>query len=280
MSARTPFIPSGSRPASRAVHAKDQPAAKPAHFIPDSTNPLHAEKHASKTGPANASGDSSFVHQPLNTNNIFKRKNASTNVSTNFSRRPSTSENAAGISVAHPPMNQQQELLGRTPRRDLSNNSHIHAPKPLTAANSASPLFSDNNTSGRSDSLAFKTPFLPAASKDHDLENVSPVKNHSNSAHISPLRGHDDMDPALLAGPPVAFKLNMSLSNQTVPQRVLLHQNSPIPDHGATKTWNKRARSEFDDDERDMSVPAKRFKAHPEDEAHSRNVHPILLSTF
>lgn len=251
MSARQPFVPNASRPASRTAHSKD-----PSQFHPDRNNPLHTEPKPFKSN-AKSDADSSnnvdskpdFLPLPLGS---FKKQsgtpaNRPFKATANISRRPSGAENANSRSAA-------AQAPGSRSKPTLSD---IAAPTPVSAT---SPLFADSSASGMftaSASSTFKTPALPMISSAQQSSNES-------NAHIH--KPHETDPLALNVN---SFKLNTSLSNQT-PQRVLLPDSSPDMDRndahpqGGMNGHLKRSRVDLDyDDDSDMSYeagPAKRYK--------------------
>ncbi|KAJ4488496.1 hypothetical protein J3R30DRAFT_945840 [Lentinula aciculospora] len=256
MSARTPFIPNNSRPASSAAHNKDNASStsvEDAPFAPDINSPLHADMlklspslqipHSNK-GLATSDQKPTANNMPKSTNlNGLLKKSSGSQGGLNLSGRKSNSNQANSANESPSLLSITKTLSGR---RDQSGTPSVFAPKPLNAVSAADLLSSS----------AFKTPTLPNSS----VTNLQVT----NEAHI-PINNEENSHPAS------QYKFG-----KAPPQRVLLQGDDSIPGsmiglipkHGHRdhdRASKKRGRVELDPD--DMiyanhmdSGPAKRYK--------------------
>ncbi|KAJ4467418.1 hypothetical protein C8J55DRAFT_565279 [Lentinula edodes] len=261
MSARTPFIPNNSRPASRAAHTKDDsaltPAARDASFTPDLSNPLHVDMLKSTFQVPSSIKDSDLsdhnssagknASKSANLNGLFRTSSGSQG-SLNLSGRKSNANQTNSTSTESPSLLATAKALSI--RREQAGTPSVFAPKPLNAVSAAALLSSSS----------FKTPALPNSSVTNLL-----VKNE---AHIS--NGNEE-NPH----PASQYK-----HGNAPPQRVLLHNDDStrtiptsmaglIPKHGRRdhdRNTKKRGRVELDADDDMMYAnhmdpgPAKRYK--------------------
>ncbi|KAF9068666.1 hypothetical protein BDP27DRAFT_773663 [Rhodocollybia butyracea] len=202
MSARTPFIPSNSRPASRAAHTKDESgssAVKDTHFTPDPKNPLHGDilkspslQRSSSKGPSSSDHSSSAdeIHKPLNLNGLFK-KGPGSQSSLNLSGRKSNEKANETSSLS-------SLAKTRSIRRDQVGPSSVLSPKPVNAVSTSELL-----------SSTFKTPSLPASS----VTNLHVVPE----AHM-PIADDEDSHPS-----------HQYKFGNAPPQRVPQHERNILP---------------------------------------------------
>jgi hypothetical protein len=276
-SARVPFVPS-SRPASRAAHLKDQPqsAAKPKanpQFLADVANPLHTSSNSqlasaktqSRSNNTPSQTPNATIDKPLNVGGLLKKRN------------PQTAPGPPGLSrgPSFPGSNAIIRPGTADPHSRNQNQREIAAPMPRQAPRPSSPTLSNNLASGVF-SFAPPTPknALPASSKPQAMTESN---QRSNDVH-TPASGlgfsfskphtvteQHQNPPQQLPSPPntirisstsvfeshstiepdhqiplLPFTLNMSLPNQTGPQRVPLNpdgtrsslDNNPLLDQG------------------------------------------------
>ncbi|GLB44797.1 hypothetical protein LshimejAT787_1801340 [Lyophyllum shimeji] len=264
MSARTPFVPSGVRPASRAAHLQDQPNPQKSNtqFSIDLSNPLHAMPNSAATPPlagvpfqsakTNTGNSDKGGNRPLNTSGLLKRKNLPSQGHQNqgATRRPCAVENAPKRPGTADPRSKTCQEQKQMPVRN--NSLTIVAPAPRQAPSSPgllSSLVSDVFTTNNSQHV-FRTPALPLPSSPQPSSDEQP----KNDTHISssalgfsfsnphmPSEAHMSQLPtppttirttntrsslALDVDVPLPpFSLNMSNSNQSGPQRVLVNSD-------------------------------------------------------
>ncbi|KAF5379835.1 hypothetical protein D9615_005764 [Tricholomella constricta] len=271
MSARQPFIPTGTRPASRAAQLQDQPNPQKANpqFTIDVSNPLHGlSKSAAQSLPKNqldlsspltkanaGSSSNGGENRPLNTSSLVKRKNPAqqsriANPSQNTSRRSSIPGNAILRPGTADPRSKPHQEQSQVHNRNHSLN--IAAPVPRPATRPTSLGISDSLVSGAftSDNVqtVFRMPALPAvslpqASSDAQLQNDAHTTNSALGFSFSNPYASSGPQKSQLPSPPTSvrtsstralatpdpnvslppFSLNVSIANQSGPQRVLLN---------------------------------------------------------
>ena len=196
MSARAPFIPNGSRPASRAAHLQDQPqnSKNNGPFAPDLSNPLHPSGTAANNPLAGEQGSQQLTKadsaisaidnatRPLNTASVLKTlkfKNAPRKPSMESApiKRPPTADPT--------PMTQQGFQIQPHPRNQVPS-SHIFAPVPRQPQpRPSSPAFSTASTTGtftpNTPQNMFRLPVLPSLT---ELQDASSDTQPNNNAHI------------------------------------------------------------------------------------------------
>ncbi|ESK95932.1 hypothetical protein Moror_961 [Moniliophthora roreri MCA 2997] len=257
MSARTPFIPSNTRPASRVSHKKDQnidSSSNTSQFAPD---PLHAGTDASmqKLAPGTDVQKNSAI-KPLNLNGLVKKSAPSQATGLGISRPPT-----ASISRRSSLENNSNDHTNAANNTLIRRDSAVHAsvnlvtPIPRAAAQGNSPLYNSSSPVLQSTNKPFKTPAAPA--------HHSPVK----LTHITASTSQDDLHRE-------QFRLNPNLSNPIPPQRILLDDTHSLPGL-IPKNRTKRARPDArpeDEQENDLVYPGenpgsgKRYKPnhHPQ----------------
>lgn len=195
MSARAPFIPNGSRPASRAAHLQDKPQNPNNNgpFAPDLSNPLHpapgtaanslptgeqGSQQSTKPDSAISANDNST--RPLNTASVLKTlkfKNASRKPSAESApiRRPPTTD----------PTSMTQQGLQVQPHHRNQASSHIVAPVPRPPQpRPSSPAASTASVPGiftpSMPQNMFRLPVLPSPTQDAS----SDTQFDNNNTHI------------------------------------------------------------------------------------------------
>ncbi|KAJ3799388.1 hypothetical protein GGU11DRAFT_743401 [Lentinula aff. detonsa] len=261
MSARTPFIPNTSRPASRATHTKDSvvtstPAKDPSFAQESLNNLLHGDML--KSSPALQLSSSSqnkgpvvsdhetpsaktISGKPSNLNGLLKKSSGS-HSGLSLSGRKSNANQVSG-SVKESALTKSLSI-----RRDQAGTPSVFAPKPLNAVSAADLLFSSS----------IKSPALPNC--------PVPSLHIANETHI-PMKSEGNPYPAS------QYKFG-----NAPPQRVLLHNDDSatratpasliglIPNHAHDRTTKKRSRAELDADDDVIyanhmdSGPTKRYK--------------------
>lgn len=197
MSARTPFVPGGSRPASRAAHAQEQDHNSKAtpQFTADLSNPLHAPSNASVRSLSNAEPSTQSNKnntlasaagtgtRPLNTSGLLKKSTGARHQTA--SRRPTIVENASLRPDTADPnshVHQDQNQNYQPTRNQMSN---IIAPMPRQAPRPSSPTLSANIASGvfatSTSQTVFRMPALPPPPTLPTNSNIQP----ETDAHIS-----------------------------------------------------------------------------------------------
>ncbi|KAK0214063.1 hypothetical protein IW262DRAFT_1466618 [Armillaria fumosa] len=177
MSARQPFVPMGSRPASRAAH-HNAPAPPKSVFAPDRTNPLHSS--ADSNGKSNSA-------PPLNIQNLMKKKSLvpGKNSTPAPGRRVSTSEHT---------VDKDKGSLSGFPRRVQTSTPNIVAPHPLPLPLSMSPLYAGADLADKSiepsqphtlQSPSEKDAHIPTSFAATDVSFTSPVKPNAKFQHKS-----------------------------------------------------------------------------------------------
>ncbi|RDB25757.1 hypothetical protein Hypma_006257 [Hypsizygus marmoreus] len=302
MSARMPFIPSGARPVSRAAHPQLGQATN-SQFSVDLTNPLHAPQSLAKPPTDNAqsakNNAGNNANRPLNVGPLMKRKNTVSqgqDQNQNTSRKPEHSVMRPGTadpsSRAHqeqnnqnfqmPPRNQSLSIAAPVPRPAPSPILSTSLATGVFAPPSTQPMFRlpDLPTSTPSDNLqlqkdahiassgmgfSFAKP-RPASEQQQQPEMQLP--SPPNSIRASGTRAFGTGDPPVIPLPP--FKINMSMGNQTGPQRILLSADGSRPQEDGgqllkrANTGVKRSRPETDehnDDEGDFGNSVKRYRS-------------------
>ncbi|KAK7037780.1 hypothetical protein VNI00_010741 [Paramarasmius palmivorus] len=263
MSARTPFVPNNSRPASRVANRKDQNAdssSNSSQFTPDLSNPLHAGTDASQAHslqkPASSIDNTKIsaingAAKPLNLNGFMKKPpgvqppgpSASRSSNAPVPRRSSL-ENAS---------NDTTNAINTLIRRDAVAHTSINlvTPIPRAAAQSNNPLYQSNSPVLQSVANPFKTPAVPM--------QHSPAK----STHISSSTAQDDLHRE-------QFRFNTNMTTSVPPQRILVDDNHTLPGL-IPKNRTKRTRPDAtaeEEQETDLvylgesNGPAKRYKSH------------------
>jgi len=197
MSARAPFIPNGSRPASRAAHLQDQPQNPKNNvpFAPDLTNPLHPAPGTAANGPptgeqgsqqptkldsAISANDNST--RPLNTASVLKSLKFK-----NASRKPLTESTPIRRPPTADPTSTAQQGFQIQPSRNQLPSSHIVAPVPRQPQSRlASPAVSTASITGVFTPTMPQNMFrLPALPSPTDLQEASSdTQSDNNNAHI------------------------------------------------------------------------------------------------
>ncbi|KAG5636710.1 hypothetical protein H0H81_007106 [Sphagnurus paluster] len=208
MSARQPFVPNGTRPASRAA----QNQKSQTQFTVDPTNPLHmknlekdqANRASTKAYPAKSSSGNTASggdNRPLNTSSLVKRKNQQQGE--NASRRPSVTGNVPiRPGTADPHSKEQVQALQR--------NHTIAAPIPRQAVRPSSPGLSSSLASGvfagNTAQNMFRMPDLPPgdAQTPNDMHIASSALGFSFS-NPNP-RAASDTQKNQLPSPPTSIR--------------------------------------------------------------------------
>ncbi|KAF9266434.1 hypothetical protein L218DRAFT_1074888 [Marasmius fiardii PR-910] len=224
MSARTPFIPSGSRPASRLTHTNNDQSvdsvvqpARNAQFAPEVNNPLRQSDLSSKAykGPPGAVPDpkETVVNKPLNLKGLSKKNTALVPNSSPDSTRqlqPNTSRSRRDNPTMA--MDNQNAENSLNLRRESSMN--LITPVPRLANQSTPPVFARINSPE-----TFKTS----------------TSFSSNQASLEPEH----------------FKLNLSMSKGAgvPPQRVPIEENLSLPGLMPSRNRSKRTRPDEEEEE-------------------------------
>ncbi|KAL0578988.1 hypothetical protein V5O48_003028 [Marasmius crinis-equi] len=214
MSARTPFIPPGSRPASRVSHKNDQSAnsamqAATGQFHPDLNNPLHRADASSKPqsiqkssgGMAQTSLAVNNASKPLNLNGFLKKPGS------NHASSPSKQGNLARSRPSLDSSIVENSLAGR------------------------------ENT--RNNPLSLVAPVPRAPTRSIPLSN-SPERSYKPSTTLS--TSHQP------ASDSEAFKLNLSLSKGGPPQRIPAEENKSLAGL-IPRNRSKRVRPDEDEEQ-------------------------------
>ncbi len=175
MSARQPFVPMGTRPASRAAH-HNAPAPPKSVFAPDRTNPLHS--NVDSNGKSNST-------PPLNIQNLMKKKSLVPGKSSTPApgRRVSTSEHT---------VEKEKGPLSGFPRRVQTSTPNIVAPHPLPLPLSMSPLYAGADLAAKAtessqphtlQSSTEKDAHIPTSFSVPDVSFTSPVKLNTKFQH-------------------------------------------------------------------------------------------------
>ncbi|KAG7444757.1 uncharacterized protein BT62DRAFT_1077522 [Guyanagaster necrorhizus] len=178
MSARHPFVPTRSRPASRAAHQNSPAPLQKSAFAPDRTDPLHSN------ADANGNTDSA---PPLNLQNLMKKKSfvSGKNTISAPGRRASTSEHA---------IEKEKGPLPGFPRRVQTSTPNIVAPHPLPMSLPMFPLFAGADLAVKAtdpshphtlQSPTEKDPHIPTSFAVPDVSFASPVKPNTKFQHKS-----------------------------------------------------------------------------------------------
>lgn len=235
MSARTPFVPMSSRPASRANMKESN------QFTPDPNNPLNSENAVVKqpasefeTQTVNPAPKTPF--RPLNTSNLQKKNPNAVVNRPSRNAMPRRSVSVIENTVVH-------ASESRTDAQAVNNRHNIVSPTPVSASHPASPLFSNNAAAGMftNPTSAFKLPMNPALHTSPDMKTVD-VSGLETITH--PVRK--------------VYKLSTSHSKQNGPQRVLVDTNGFQPRF-------KRDLVDAETDEQSFEREQKRFKVDAED---------------
>ncbi|KAK1235952.1 hypothetical protein PQX77_000803 [Marasmius sp. AFHP31] len=212
MSARTPFIPGGSRPSSRIAQKNDQ-NAEPAisqqvvtgQFTPDLNSPLHRTDASSKAQSIQKLPEKpSSASKPLNLNGFMKKS-------------------GPNQAPAHSPS--RQTNLTRSRRDNPTSDSH-----------------STENTLARRE---------PAGNSSFNLITPVPrIANHSHPQPNSPesVFNTSTLASRQMATESENFKLNVSLSKGVPPQRVPVEENPSLPGL-IPRNRSKRLRPDEDQDQ-------------------------------
>ncbi|THV06308.1 hypothetical protein K435DRAFT_960573 [Dendrothele bispora CBS 962.96] len=253
MSARAPFVPSASRPPSRATPSRD----KNAQFTPDASNPLHK------------STDPPLVQKPLNVNGLIKKTSASSSANSTSRKSSSTAEarstfrpgaqrgggdangKLSGSAADQPivPNALIRSRNGNTNASTVNKNSNatsVIAPTPINAAaRDASPLLRNaRNTS--SPSLAQGNAHIPTQ------DARSPSSPHSNGSFKLKMSGS--------TGPPQRVPFS---ADDSEAQSFTGSMAPPAP--GLVRTSNsKRSRTQFEADNDNL-------------QSHSPGNDPVLM---
>ncbi|KAG7089959.1 hypothetical protein E1B28_011584 [Marasmius oreades] len=221
MSARTPFIPNGSRPASRVTNKNSEQNVDPvsqqalsAHFVPETNSPLHHSDASSKAqsihkGPSGSVPDpKATIQKPLNLNGFMKKIAALPNSSLDSTRQGHTARSR--------PSMDKQNIVHSLVRRDTTvvASSNLVTPVPRLAIQSMPPAFS--------------------------LHPDSPGASFNTSAPLS-----SSNQPSSDAE---NFKLNLSMSKGAPPQRVPVEENYTLSGL-IPRNRNKRTRPNEDEEQ-------------------------------
>ncbi|KAF8071554.1 hypothetical protein FPV67DRAFT_881494 [Lyophyllum atratum] len=225
MSARTPFVPACTRPASRAAHLHDQPNAiqkTNPQFSVDLSNPLHAPAKplpidynalSAKTNPASANGN---INRPLNTGSLLKRKNPAPQghvQDQNASRRAALTENAPLRPGTADPRSTARQEQKQTLNRN--NSFNIIAPVPRHAPRPSSPSLSNSLASGvytaSNPETMFRmpglpTPSVPQTASDNQLQNDAHISSPTLGFSFSNPHNTSEPQKPQLPSPPTSIR--------------------------------------------------------------------------